>query len=50
MAFALVASLGFEVEAQQRLGVRRPQVEPPGVELDGEPVEAVLAAVGVASR
>ena len=49
MAFALVAGLGFEVEAEQRLGVRRPEVEPPRVELDGQPVEVVLAAVGVSS-
>ena len=39
---ALVARLGLEVEAQQRLGVRRAQVEPPRRELDGEPVEAIL--------
>ena len=39
---ALVAGRGLEVEAQQRLGVRRPQVEPPLAEVDGEAVEAVL--------
>ena len=39
-----VAVGGLEVEAQQRLGVRRPQVEPPVAAVDGEPVEAVLVA------
>ena len=34
----------LEVEAQQRLGVARPQVEPPVARVDGEPVEAVLVA------
>ena len=46
---ALVACAGLEVEAQQRLGVGRPQVEPPVAEVDGEPVEAILrsaSAVG----
>ena len=36
---------GFEVEPQQRLGVARPQVEPPVAEVDGEPVEPVLLGV-----
>ena len=35
---------GFEVEPQQRLGVARPQVEPPVAAVDGEPVEPVLRA------
>ena len=30
VAVARLAGRGFEVESQQRLGVRRPQVEPPG--------------------
>ena len=39
---AVVAVGGLEVESQQRLGVRRAQVEPPRAAVDGEPVEAVL--------
>ena len=35
----------LEVEAEQRLGVARAQVEPPVAEVDGEPVEAVLLGV-----
>src|SRR5262245_21022236 len=35
---------GLDVEAQERLGVRRPQVEPPVREGDGQPVELVRAA------
>ena len=42
----VAASRRFEVEAEQRLGVRRPQVEPPVAEVDGEAVEAVLVGVG----
>ena len=37
----------LEVESEQRLGVRRPQVEPPVAEVDGEAVEAVLGVGGV---
>ena len=38
---------GFEVEAQQRLGVARTQVEPPVADVDGEAVEPVLLGVAV---
>ena len=38
---------GFEVEPQERLGVARPQVEPPVADVDGEAVEPVLLRVGV---
>ena len=34
----------FEVQAQQRLGVARAQVEPPVTEIDREPVEPILFA------
>src|SRR5207247_8205750 len=37
----------FEVEPQQRLGVARPQVEPPVAEVDGEPVEPVLLRAAI---
>ena len=43
--FALGAGSGFEVEAQQWFGVRRPQVEPPVAEIDGEAVEPILLGI-----
>ena len=44
------ASARLEVQPQQRLGVGRPQVEPPVAEVDGEAVEAVLVGVGGYAR
>ena len=41
MLVAFVAGRRFEVQPQQRLGVRRAQVEPPGAAVDREPVEAI---------
>src|SRR3546814_1963398 len=38
---------GLEVQSEQRLGVRCPQVEPPLPEVDGEAVEAILGISGV---
>ena len=40
----------LQVEAQQRLGVRRPHVEVPVVVVDGDAVEPAHLAVGVALR
>src|SRR4051812_46821763 len=41
---------GFHVQSQQRLGVARPHVEPPVVELYRQPVEPVLPPVAVRRR
>src|SRR3546814_14953250 len=41
---------GLEVQSEQRLGVRCPQVEPPLPEVDGEAVEAILGISGVRGR
>src|SRR3546814_18743993 len=38
---------GLEVQSDQRLGVRCPQVEPPLPAVDGEAVEAILGISGI---
>src|SRR4051794_1832119 len=44
---ARLPSGGLEVQPQQRLGVRRAQVEPPVGEVHRQPVETVLVGAGV---